>query len=715
MSEPLFSGSWYRVAGLKPRLRGHARVRRHRYRGETWYVLQDLASGQVHRFSSAGCMVIGMMDGRRTVQEIWESALDTLGDDAPTQDEMIRLLGQLHGAEVLQCDVSPDTAELFQRHERRQRAKLLGQIMSPMWWRVPLVDPDRFLARLLPWVRPLFGPLGAVLWVPVVAAGLVLAGVHWTSLTTNLLDQLLLPQNLVLLWVSFAVLKAFHEIAHGLATRRLGGEVHDMGVMFLVFSPLPYVDASAASAFPDKWQRILVGAAGMLVELFLAAVALFVWLGVEGGTVRSLAFNVVMVAGVSTLLFNGNPLLRYDGYYILADLLEIPNLYTRSRTYLAYLCERYLFGRKDAERPPSSPSERAWFVTYAVASFLYRLLVVFGIALWVLDWSFYLGLLLTGPMVVAWFGVPLVKIVRHLVAGPGLRRVRARAIAVSLAMAAVLVGLLGFVPVPSRTRAEGVVWLPEEAFVRAGVDGFVERVVATPGALVRPGDALVEARDPVLEARARVLAARLKELEARYTAERPTDRVRAAMVQGEIVYTQAELERVHEQLGMLTVRSGAEGAFVVPAAEDLPGRLVKRGELLGHVVKLDRILVRTLVSQTDIDLVRRRTEAVQVRLSERLGEPLPARVVREVPAASQQLPSPALGAAGGGTVAVDPRNAEGVMAMGRLFQVDLELPTSLRLVNVGGRVYVRFDHGSEPLATQWGRQLRQLFLARLNV
>jgi putative peptide zinc metalloprotease protein len=715
MSEPLFSGSWYRVAELKPRLRSHARIRRHRYRGETWYVVHDLASGQVHRFSAEGCLVIGMMDGRRTVQAIWEAALDRLGDDAPTQDEMIRLLGQLHGAEVLQCDVSPDTAELFQRHEKRQRSKLLGQIMSPMWWRVPLVDPDRFLAALLPWVRPLFGPLGAMLWLPVVLGGAVLAGVHWDALTGNLLDRLLLPQNLVSLWCSFAVLKAFHELAHGLATRAHGGEVHDMGVMFLVFSPLPYVDASAASAFPGKWSRILVGSAGILVELFLASLALFVWLGAEGGVVRSLAFNAVMVAGVSTIVFNGNPLLRYDGYYVLADLLEIPNLYGRSRTYLAYLCERYLFGRKDAEPPPSSASERVWFVCYAVASFLYRLLVVFAIAMWVLDWSFYLGLVLTVPMLVAWFGLPLMKIVRHLATGPGLRRVRARAIAVTGALAVLVIGLLGFVPVPARTRAEGVVWIPEEAWVRAGVDGFVERVTASPGASVRPGDVLIETRDPGLEARPRVLAARLAELRARYHAERSSDLVRAAIVAEEIRYTEAELGRIQEQLDLLTVHSRAEGTFVIPAAEDLPGRLVKRGELLGYVVKLDRIVVRTIVPQTEIDLVRRHTAAVQVRLSERLAEPLPATLVREVPGASEQLPSAALGATGGGSIAVDPRDAQGIVAVGKVFQVDLELPSALGLLNVGGRVYVRFDHGREPLAAQWGRQLRQLFLARLNV
>src|SRR5262245_29490471 len=121
MAGPVFSASWYRVAALAPRLRGQAKIHRHQYRGETWYVMQDLASDRVHRFSKAGYVVIGLMDGQRTVQEIWDIATERLGDDAPTQDEMIHLLSQLQAADVLQCEVSPDTAELLRRYESRQR------------------------------------------------------------------------------------------------------------------------------------------------------------------------------------------------------------------------------------------------------------------------------------------------------------------------------------------------------------------------------------------------------------------------------------------------------------------------------------------------------------------------------------------------------------------------------------------------------------------
>ena len=187
----------------------------------------------------------------------------------------------------------------------------------------------------------------AVIWLLVVIAGIILAAVHWQDLTENLADRALTPQNLILLWFIYPVVKALHELGHAYTAKLEGGEVHEIGIMFLVFVPVPYVDVSSAWGFRDKRKRMLVGAAGIAVELFLGSLALFVWLTVEVGMVHVVAYNVMLISGVSTLLFNGNPLLRFDGYYVLADALEIPNLGGRSNKYLGYLIQRYLFRVSD--------------------------------------------------------------------------------------------------------------------------------------------------------------------------------------------------------------------------------------------------------------------------------------------------------------------------------------------------------------------------------
>ena len=278
MSESLFSSSWYRVAGLTPRLRSHARIHRQRYRGQIWYVLQDLSTEKFHRFSPPSYFMVGLMDGRRTIQEIWDQAMTQLGDDAPTQDQMIQLLSQLHAADVLQCDVPPDTAELFRRGEKQRRKQWQSRLFSVFSWRFPLIDPERFLQRFLPVARPLFSWAGALLWLLVVIPAVALAVMHWPDLTENIIDQVLTPQNLLVIWLLFPVLKLLHEFGHGFAVKRFGGEVHGMGIMILVLTPVPYVDASSAWSFREKWKRVVVGAAGMVVELFLASLALFVWL-----------------------------------------------------------------------------------------------------------------------------------------------------------------------------------------------------------------------------------------------------------------------------------------------------------------------------------------------------------------------------------------------------------------------------------------------------
>jgi len=715
VTQPLFSSSWYRVAGLQPRLRSHAHIHRHQYRGQTWYVLEDRASQRFHRFTPQAHMLIGLMDGQRTVQELWEIACDRLGDESPTQDEVIQLLGQLHASDVLQSDVPPDAAELLERYERQQRRKQLARFISFFSWRFPLLDPERFLNVTVPLVRPLFGWFGAILWLAVVTPALVLAAMHWTDLTRNFLDRLFSAQTLIVLWLLFPVIKALHELGHAFATKAFGGEVHDMGVMLLVFTPVPYVDASSASAFQSKWRRVLVGAAGMLVEVFLAALALYVWLSVEPGALSAVAYNTILIAGVTTIIFNANPLLRYDGYYILGDLLEIPNLRQRANVYLGYLCERYLFGRREAEPPIATPGERAWFVVYATGSFVYRALVVVAIIAFIADRYFWLAVFFAGASTVGWICVPIVKGLRFLVSSPRLRRRRVRALAVTTAALAAVVWVLGWVPVPYRTVTEGIVWIPEESFVRTRTEGFVERVVATPGARVRRGDVLIVLRDPELRTRVDVLAARVRELQARYDEQKPVDQVKTAIIQEELRYAQEDLARALERVSELTVRSSTDGTFVIPTPEDLPRRFVKKGEQLAYVVELGAITIRAVVPQSAIDLVRFHTRQVEVRLAERLTEVVRGVMRRVVPAASEQLPTTALGSEGGGQIVVDPRDPKGVTAMQKVFQVDVELPAQSSLLNVGGRAYVRFDHGWETLAVQWYLAIRQVFLSRFSV
>jgi putative peptide zinc metalloprotease protein len=715
VSEALLSPSWYRVAALKPRIRAHARIQRHSYRDEIWFVLQDHAAERSHRFSPAAHHFIGLMDGARNVQEIWEAASAHLGDGAPTQEEVIRLLAQLHAADALLCDVPPDSMEVFRRHQQHERMQWRRRLWTPLALRFPLLDPDRFLERTLRWVQPLFGWFGILLWLAVVGTGAVLAAAHWTDLTEDITDRVLNPQNLVLLWFVYPVVKALHELGHAYATKKWGGEVHEIGIMLLVLSPVPYVDASSAWGFKDKRKRMAVGAAGIAVELFLGALALFTWLTVEPGAVRAIAYNVMLISGVSTLLFNGNPLLRFDGYYVLSDAIEIPNLGQRANQYVGYLFQRYVLGIVDAESPAHTTGERWWMVVYGIASFIYRVFITFVIVLFIAGKFFVIGILLAIWAVATQVLMPMTKSISFLLNNPGLRRQRGRAVWTSVALAVAAAALLFVVPAPSWTRTEGVIWVPEEAQVRAGADGFIERLLAPVDSEVRRGQPLVQAEEPFLATRVAVLNAQLEELSAKYDALVPTDRVQAAMVREQIIAAEANLRRAREREAELVFSSSASGRFIVPNAADLPGRFVKQGQLVGYVVEPRELTARVALAQDDIAMVRQSTRGVEVMLADWGSPAVPARIRREVPGASLQLPTAALGSAGGGPIAVDPRDKQGVTALKQVFQLELTLPGEVRSEYLGARVFVRFNHGWEPAGFQLYRAFRRLLLRQFNV
>jgi putative peptide zinc metalloprotease protein len=715
VTRSLFSQSWHSVAELKPRLLPGARLHRHVYRGEVWYVVQDQGGGRYHRGSAAAYALISRMDGRTTVQAIWDEACRQPGADMPTQNDVVDLLMQLHSADLLQTDITPDAAALFERYRKRRDQTWKQWLMNPMALKLPLLDPDAFLGRWARRVGWLFGAAGAVLWLAVVAPALFLAAQHWGELGGNLSDQVLAAKNLIVMALVFPFVKALHELGHGFATKVWGGAVHEMGVMFLVFAPVPYVEASAASAFASKLRRAVVGAAGMLVEVFLAALALYVWLAVEPGLVRAIAFNVMVIAGISTLVVNGNPLLRYDAYYILADLIEMPNLAQRAQRYGTYLCDRWLFGAREADAPVESGAEKRWLLFYAIASWCYRVFITVSIILFIAGQFFIFGVLIAIWGALALFALPVWKAARHVLNSPTLHRRRVRAIRTSVALIAGAAILTCAVPLPMRTQAQGVVWLPEQALVRAGGNGQFQRWLLEPGTPVRAGTPVLALEDPLLAAELAVTRAKVDEAAARYRIDQFASPVKAQIAREQLEQQERVLERIAERYARLVVRAEIDGVLVAPRPQDMAGQYFKKGELLGYVLDRKLLIARVVVQQDNIDLVRMRLTGAQLRLAENLPRTHAATVIREMPGGVDELPTAALGPQGGGPIAVDPKDGNALKTLERVFVFDLQLPPEATPKAFGERVHVRFDHGGEPLAAQGWRRVRQLFLSRFNV
>ncbi|MES2918155.1 MAG: M50 family metallopeptidase [Pseudomonadota bacterium] len=389
----LFSPEWYRIATMRPLLRRQVQVSRQQFRGETWMVLREPGSNRLFRLTLPAWEIVSRFDGEHDLDSLWKTMCEVLGDDVPSQGEVLRLVTQLAGSDLLVADLPPDLAELGERSRDVAIKRVVGYFKSPLSLRFPLLDPDRFITATLPLGSWLFSRRGFMLWLAIIALALFQVVMHWEPLTLNMLDQILATENLVLLGLLYPLLKLIHELGHGWAVKRWGGEVRELGVMFLIFIPTPYVDASHAAFFKDKRQRMLVGFAGMQVELLLAAFATFLWVSVEPGLVRAVAYNVMIIAGVSAVMFNGNPLLRFDAYHILADWLEMPGFGNRANQYIGYLLQSRLL-KMPVPNPAASVREGRWLGFYAIASFIYRLIIAFGIAFAVAGRFFIFGVLL---------------------------------------------------------------------------------------------------------------------------------------------------------------------------------------------------------------------------------------------------------------------------------------------------------------------------------
>jgi putative peptide zinc metalloprotease protein len=758
------------VAELKPALRTVVQTYRQHYRGRMWHVLRDPTNNQFFRLDDAGFQFVGMLDGKRNVAQVWDACCEQLGDRAPTQGEAIQLLGQLFTSNLLSAELPPDAAGMFERYRKRVRREISGYLMNLLFIRLPLFDPEPILEKWVGAVGWVFGKVGFILWAILLAVGFSHLSGHWEELLKAADPQLMLQkENVALLYLCFAGIKAIHEFGHGFACKTYGkrtgtgGEVHTMGIMFLVLMPVPYVDASSAWAFRNKWHRVMVGAAGMYVELAVAAVAAIVWANTQQGTlVHDICYNLIFVAGVSTVLFNANPLLRYDGYYILSDMLEMPNLAQRGKDYLYYLVKRYVYRVRKPRNPAHTPGERFWLLTYAVASGIYRVFVSVAIMLYLMgvlqDYLFFLGLILGVSGLVGWIVVPLFKWVKYLFTSEELMRTRPLAMWTTGLFMALVVTLVGIIPYPDRHRGEGVIEPREYMEIYARTDGVVLSV-ATPGTQVTPqGPTLFVLENRELVAKLAMLEAERREIEAQTRQARADNEIGLAQsLLEKMTAVEAQDKRLREELKSLRQNSPITGQWISPDIEQATGTFIKRGDKIGKVASTDVFVLRVVVDQTlggritrDVLLAaleQGREARVEVRVKGRPREWFYG-VIRSrediLPAGTNDLPSAALGYLAGGTTQVKMDDQHGTKTAEPVFEVrihplheernaelladwetrakearDLGKPEPAKPERIelksGQRIVVRFEMPARPLAAQWWLELRQMLQQRFKM
>jgi putative peptide zinc metalloprotease protein len=458
---------------------------------------------------------------------------------------------------------------------------------------------------------------------------------------------------------------------------------------------------------------MVVGAAGIMVEMFLAALSLFVWFNVGPGLVRAVAADVMIISGISTLLFNGNPLLRFDAYYVLSDLIEIPNLAQRGSEQVAYLVKRHIFRVRQMTPPAWSRAEAVWLTGYSVLSFTYRLIVLLAISLLVTSRYLFIGGFIAAWSLYMTLFNPLRKALQAPLRDGRLRPMAERIYAFSGGALALLLLFLFAVPLPYSTKAEGLVWVEDQAILRAGESGVVETIIAKPGSQVHPGQVLLRLSNPESEANVKVLAAELAQAE-QTTQAAYADSSQMLIHSGDMKFLEDQLATAKARAQSLSVVSSVNGTFLLSDADDLTGRYIHRGERLGFVADPGRMMAVVLVPEDAIDPVRNRHSRAYLRFVTARGATAEGRILRITPASDNALPSEVMSTEGGGPFAPDPRARDPLTAFQRFYRVDIAVP-GIGRHPVQERVYALFRHDWEPLGLRWYRAGRQLLLNRLNV
>ena len=708
------AAAWEHWRTTRPKLRHAVSLHRIHYRGIPWILLHDGMGQQQVRLDASTGTLLEQLDGKSSLEGVLRHADLDPNADPQRLAQLLATLTQLYEGGWITLVGHTDTEMLVKRDQGTSRVRSKTRWMRWLSPRFHLFDPEPLLTRLDTTAKWFFHPASMMTWVLLVMYALLLAWMHWPDLSLYGSQRLDSPLSWVLLVLLYPVIKGLHELGHGLALKAAGGEANGMGITLLVFMPIPYVNARSATLLPDRKNRMLVSGAGIIVEGLLAALALFAWLALPEGLLREASFVVLTLAGISTLLFNGNPLLRYDGYYVLSDWLDIPNLATRANGLFAYLARRYWLGLRAALKPQTAPGELPWLLAYAPLSLGYRLVISVAIAFLLITHIPSLGIVLASWLLAVQWGAPLWRQIAYLLrvsrsdsrsVGPLLR------LGLGLALLAALAGLL---PLPDSTRVEGIVLMPESTVLRVKADGQFSRQWAMDGDRVERDQPLLTLSDPFLEREIAVMRAHAIELELQKDALDLADRVERDLAEQRLQAAKSELGELLQRSALLTLKSPATGTLRLANHKAWTGRHLHQGDLLGYIAQSEAATVRIVVHQEDLVRIRKGISAISVHLAGEPGRSIQGRLLGQTPLATDQLPSAALGSSGGGAIPVDSRDQKGITALEPVFTLDIALASTSGDPYIGRRAYVTLTHEHDTLFSRLFDTGRRVVLSELG-
>jgi putative peptide zinc metalloprotease protein len=582
LNDSLVSSSARRISIRK---RADLVARRQHYLGRTYWIVKEPIGLQYFRFQEEEYAILGMLDGDISLDEIKERFEEEFPPQKITLDELQQFLGMLHRSGLVVANVPGQGKQLNKRRGERKRKELIQAVSNILCIRFKGFDPERLLNWIYPFVSWFFTVPAVIITVLFGLSALTLVMVEFGEFQRKLpeFQQFFNVHNAFWLMVVLAVTKIFHEFGHGLSCKHFGGECHEMGVMFLVLTPCLYCNVSDSWLLPNKWARASIGAAGMYVELVLASFATYIWWFTYPGLLHNLCLNVVFISSVSTVIFNANPLLRYDGYYILSDLVEIPNLRQKSTSILGRKMGEWFLGMEMQEDPFLPQTRQMFFALYTIAAAAYRWVVAFSIC-WFLYKLFesyqvkIIGQIIVLASLYGLFCQPLYQLGKFFYVPGRLDKVKKSHVYPSLIGLVAIVAALCFVPLPHSVLAPLELQARDAESVYVVVGGRLESIDVKPGQTVKEGQQLAKLVNHDLDLRIADLSGKLKLYQQQaknlrsqsFSARRGGSEI--ASVLEAVKSTQDQLDRRLKEKEHLTLTAPIEGVVLpptyIPSRED---------------------------------------------------------------------------------------------------------------------------------------------------
>ncbi len=649
--------------------------------GEACYIIEDPVRHLFFRIGREEYLLAVALNRAGSMEELL--ALVNAGNGEKLDPEQaLAIITWLDRQQLLRHERA--RTDHLEMEERQRQLKRFGRL-NLISFKLPLFNPDPLLDRLPAWLVRLAGLPFLVLWLLLAALALAILASHWQEFRHQAAG-FFSGRNLLIIWLIWSGLKVLHELMHALVTRHYGGRVPEAGILFILFIPLTYVEATSSWTFPSRWQRIHVALAGILAETMVAWIGILAWARDPASQAGFIAHNTVLVAGISSLLFNANPLMRFDGYYVLSDLVDIPNLYGLAFQDIKGLAARWFLG---IPAPPLRyhGGRRAFIRIYGVGVFIWRILVVLSLGYLASMMAGGLGIFVTMGAVLVWIGMPvygfLQQLPRYRAHNPRLlRHLSLRLLLTLLAVAAIF----QFAGWRRQILVPAVVAYEHQVRVRAAAPGFVRRLGTRDGALVRKGDLLLLLDNPEISASLRDVRLRLRQLDIRIRLAHSRDRLtELRILQQQRRALEEEQRLLQKDSNALRITAPADGMIVAPGLDSLAGTFLRRGAEILWIIGPEQKHLVGAAAQDDIDSLRGlvgRPVAVDMRAAG--GGAFRATLERVAPTATMELPHPALAALYGGPLSV---RQQAVAAAGKaleqryhielfrpVFRLDLALP-----------------------------------------